>query len=147
MEMVDKMLKTHGAIVGRMLMGLLFVFSGVGIVIGGVGNFAGMLEMKGLPMAILLAWLVVLIKVVAGAALMLGCRTKDATLALILFTIVATALYHASLDDINLFKNLAIIGGLFYVYVYGPGNGWRLSIGENRSSNIVNDDDGPSVTI
>lgn len=120
------MLRAYGTMVGRMLIGLLFVFSGVGILLNGVENFSGMIEMRDLPMPMVLAWVVVVWKIVAGGALMLGWRTMQAALALIIFTALATLLYHLDLEDINLFKNLAILGGLLYVYVYGPGNGWRL---------------------
>lgn len=126
MDYVDKMLRAHGTMVGRMLIGLLFVFSGIGIVLNGVEGFSGMIEMRGLPIPLVLAWLVVVWKIGAGSALILGWRTMQAALALIVFTALVTLLYHLSLDDVNLFKNLAIIGGLLYVYVYGPGNGWRL---------------------
>jgi putative oxidoreductase len=126
MDFIDKILRAHGAMVGRMLIGLLFVFSGIGIVLNGVDGFVAMIETRGLPMASLLAWVVVLIKIVAGGALMLGYKTKEATLALLVFTLLATILYHMNLDDINLFKNLAIVGGLLYVYIYGPGQGWKL---------------------
>jgi len=128
MEMVDKMLRAHGTMIGRMLIGLLFVFSGVGIVLNGVDGFSGMIEGRGLPMPMILAWLVVVLKIVAGAALMLGFRTSQAALALLIFTALATLFFHLDLEDVNLFKNLAIIGGLLYVYVYGPGNGWRLKV-------------------
>ncbi len=112
--------------VGRMLIGLLFVFSGVGMVLNGVDGVASMIESRGLPMASLLAWVVIVVKVGAGAALMLGYRTRDAAIALLIFTGLVTLLYHLDLEDINLFKNLAIVGGLLYVYVYGPGDGWKL---------------------
>lgn len=128
MNSVERILREHGAMVGRMLIGLLFVFSGVGIVLNGVDTMVGMIESRGLPMAALLAWVVVAVKIVAGAALMLGYRTRDAAMALLIFTGLATLLYHLDLEDINLLKNLAIMGGLLYVYVYGPGDGWRLRI-------------------
>ena len=128
MNSVERILREHGAMVGRMLIGLLFVFSGVGIVLNGVDTMVGMIESRGLPMAALLAWVVVAVKIVAGAALMLGYRTRDAAMALLIFTGLATLLYHLDLEDINLFKNLAIMGGLLYVYVYGPGEGRRLRI-------------------
>lgn len=128
MDFIDKTLRTHGAMVGRMLIGLLFLFSGVGIVMNGVDGFVGMIEARGLPMASLLAWIVVLIKIAAGGALMLGYKTKEAALALLIFTLLATVFYHMNLDDMNLFKNLAIAGGLMYVYIYGPGPGWKLKM-------------------
>ena len=126
MDFIDKTLRTHGAMVGRMLIGLLFLFSGVGIVMNGVDGFVGMIETRGLPMASLLAWVVVLIKIADGGALMLGYKTKEAALALLVFTLLATIFYHMNLEDVNLFKNLAIVGGLMYVYIYGPGPGWKI---------------------
>ena len=124
---MDALLQKHGETVGRILMGLLFFFSGIGILLkGGIGGTAAMIEMKGLPLAMLLAIIVVAIKIGAGGALMVGYKTKKAVLALIGFTVLATLFYHMSLDDPGLFKNLAIIGGLLYIYVHGPGDGWKL---------------------
>ncbi len=137
MQIVDRYLMAYGVTAGRMLMGLLFLFSGVGIVMNGVDGLSGMIAIKGLPVPMLLAWLVVIWKIGAGGALMLGYRTKDAALALLVFTVVVTPLYHASLQDINLFKNLAIIGGLLYVYVYGPGDGWKLKVGEPKQPTMA----------
>ena len=111
-----------------MLIGLLFVFSGIGVVLNGVDSMVGMIDSRGLPMAALLAWVVVLVKVGAGAGLILGYRTRDAAMLLLIFTGLVTLFYHLDLEDINLFKNLAIIGGLLYVYVYGPGDGWKLKV-------------------
>lgn len=118
--------RTYGTMIGRMLLGLLFVFSGVGIVLNGTAGTAGMITSLGLPAAMLIAWLVVIIKVGAGAALMLGYRAQQAALALIVFVALATLFFHMDLEDINLFKNLSIMGGLLYVYAYGPGDGWKI---------------------
>lgn len=128
MDFIDKTIRTHGAMVGRMLIGLLFVFSGVGIVMNGVDGFASMIEDRGLPMAALLTWVVIAIKIGAGSALVLGYKTQEATLVLLAFTFLATILYHLDINDIGLFKNLAIIGGLMYVYIYGPGPGWKVKV-------------------
>lgn len=128
------MLRSHGAMVGRMLIGLLFVFSGVGIVMSGIDGVSGMLDSRGLPLAMLLAWLAVAVKIVAGGALILGYRTQKAALLLIIFTVLTVLFFHMDLQDVNLFKNLAIVGGLLYIYVYGPGAGWRLRIGRDQHS-------------
>lgn len=119
MKLLDSYIQKYGILVGRFLIGLLFLFSGVNILIGGVENFSKAIEMKGLPLALLLAWLVVILKIAAGSAVILGYKTKIAALALLLFTALATLLYHASWQDMGLFKNLAIIGGLLYVYSCG----------------------------
>lgn len=120
------MLRTHGTLVGRVLMGFLFFFSGIGMFLGGVENVAGMIAGKGLPAAALLAWVVVIVKVGAGGALILGYRVGCAAALLIGFTLVATFFFHMSLDDPGLSKNLAVIGGLLYVMAYGAGEGWKL---------------------
>lgn len=118
--------KAHVTTLGRILMGLLFFFSGIGILTQGVDGTAGMIASKGMPLAMLITWAVVVLKLAAGGALMLGYKAKEAALALIVFTALATLLFHLNLQDIGLFKNLAIMGGLMYVIAYGPGRGWRI---------------------
>lgn len=123
---LETMLQDHGLTAGRMLIGLLFVFSAATIVMSGLDGLSGALAERGLPLPIILAWAAVVIELAGGAALMLGYRTREAALALLIFTGVTTLLYHLDLEDSHLFKNLAIIGGLLYIYVYGAGYGWSL---------------------
>ena len=124
------MVQTYGTTLGRMLMGLLFAFSGVGTFLGGVESTAGYFASVGIPMSALVVWLVIILKIGAGGALILGYRVGLAAIALILFTLVATAIAHLSFEDQNLFKNLAIVGGLLYVLAYGAGEGW--SVGKSK---------------
>ncbi len=112
MDKVYGPIVAYGMIAARILIGLLFVFSGVTIIMMGVDGTAGMIAAKGIPAAGALVWLVVALKIIAGGALMVGYRTRDAALTLIVFIAIVTLLYHMSLEDMNLFKNLAIIGGL-----------------------------------
>ena len=111
------MVQTKGVVIGRMLMGLLFLSAGVGMLMAEGGPAASV----GLPMAGLMVWLVVAIKIVAGGLLILGKHVGNAACALIVFTALATLLAHRDLADMNLFKNLAIIGGLLYVMAFGAG--------------------------
>ncbi len=121
------MLKKHGAMVGRMLIGLLFLFSGANIVLsGGLPATASMIEGIGFPAGMALAWIVVAVKILGGGALMLGYEVKKAALALMGFLLCTIVFFHLDINDIQLFKELAIIGGLMYVYVYGPGEGWKI---------------------
>lgn len=120
------LVQSHGVMLGRMLMGFLFVFSGIGIITGGIENTKAFYESVGIPMAGLLVYAVIAIKIGAGGALMVGYRTGLAAGLLILFTLLATIVAHLSLDDTNLFKNLAIVGGLIYAIAYGPGHGWKI---------------------
>lgn len=115
MDKVYGPIEAYGMTAARILIGLLFVFSGATIIMMGVGGTAGMIEAKGIPAAAALAWLVVVVKIAAGGMLMVGYRTREAALVLIAFTVIATLLFHMNLQDINLFKNLAIVGGLLCV--------------------------------
>ena len=124
---MHQMLKKYGAMVGRMLLGLLFLFSGANILLsGGIAGTASMIEGVGFPAGILLAWIVVAVKILGGGALMAGYQVEKAALALMGFLVITIVFFHLDINDIQLFKELAIMGGLMYVYVYGPGNGWKL---------------------
>ncbi|MEM9336324.1 MAG: DoxX family protein [Patescibacteria group bacterium] len=121
------MLRKNGTLVGRILMGLLFFGSGLSILLmTGVSGTASYFSSIGIPMAGIVAWLVVVLKIVAGGALIAGFRSGLAAASLILFTAAATVIAHLDLNDPGLFKNLAIIGGLLYVMAYGPGEGWNV---------------------
>lgn len=80
----------------------------------------------GLPLAGLLVWVVLAIKLGAGGALMLGYRVGSAAALLILFTLGATVAAHWDMQDPGLWKNLAVVGGLLYVMAYGAGEGWKI---------------------
>ena len=117
----QEMVRTKGIPVARALMGLLFVFSGIGMLfIQGPAATAGYFDSMGVPMAGLLVWVVIAIKLGAGGALMAGYKVADAAMLLIVFTLLSTVVAHMSLEDINLFKNLAIVGGLLYAIAYAP---------------------------
>ena len=123
-----QMMRTHGTLVGRILLGLLFFVSGVQMLMGGVkGGFVEeFLANGGWPVAVLIAWVIVLVKVLAGAGLILGYRAGLSAGALFVFTLLTVIFVHGSMEDPMLFKNLSIRGGLLYVMAYGPGQGWRL---------------------
>lgn len=116
------LLRDKGTILGRALIGLLFVVSGLNMLFtGGTSYVASNFEYLG-PLAILVGWAVVVIKIVAGGAIVIGKRVGAASFALIVFTALATLIGHMSpFDMAGTLKNLAIIGGLLYLMSYGPG--------------------------
>lgn len=118
--------KTHGLLVGRVLLGLLFLAAGVMKLQGGVDGTAGMVEEAGLPMPMILAWIAIAIEIIGGAMLVVGYKTMHAALVLAAFTLIVTGIFHMSTTDPSLMKNLAIVGGLLYVVAYGAGNAWTI---------------------
>ena len=135
------MLRTHGTMVGRMLMGLLFFWSGGSMLLAGAAPAINTVESLGLPLPVVLGWLVVLVKVLGGLALIVGFRVGIAAAGLIVFTLLTVLFVHSDVADPNqqtqALKNLAIVGGLLYVMAYGPGEGWKLSGGETSKSSAM----------
>lgn len=122
------MMRVYGTLGGRILLGLLFLLAGYNKLMGdgGVSGFGAGLESMGLPLPMLLAWVVVAIEILGGAALILGYRVGLGAAVLAVFTLLTVVLVHNSMEDPALFKNLAIVGGLLYVIAYGPGEGWKI---------------------
>jgi putative oxidoreductase len=119
-----ELVRGHGPRLGAALVGLLFVVSGAGMVSDPAGTI-GYFTMVGIPMANIAFWPIVILKILAGLALIVGKKTTEATAFLIIYTLIATALAHLSPEvdktfPIGLLKNLAIVGGLLYIMSYGP---------------------------
>jgi putative oxidoreductase len=105
-----------------MLIGLLFFAGGLSMLfVTGPTVVADGFTGLGIPLAGLVVWIVIAVKVIAGFAIILGYRVGLAAAVLILFTFGATITAHRDFADPNLLKNLAIIGGLLYLMAYGPG--------------------------
>src|SRR5690348_15928395 len=81
------------ALIGRILIAAIFINSGFGKLTG-FGGFVAQLSAKGLPLPWAAGALAVLFELGGGLALALGFRTRHAAMALILFTVIATLLYH-----------------------------------------------------
>ena len=122
-------------LLGRLAIGWLYLPSGFGKLTGihgpGLEGFGKYLTGKGVP-GPGIAWAVVAacIEFFASAAIILGIQTRVAAALLVAFTIVAGFLGHpfwaVAADQyqaqyINFFKNVAIAGGLLYVFVRGAG--------------------------
>ena len=117
------------ALLGRVLLGAIFVLSGWGKV-AAFGATAGFIASKGLPMPEVLAAISVLIELGGGLALVIGFNARWAALVLAVFTVVITPIFHnfwaapaaqAMAQQISFEKNLSIVGGMLMVYAFGPG--------------------------
>ena len=125
-----KTLQSNGILLGRTLIGLLFLYTGYGMFMAGGEAIGGYFASVGVPMAALAYWVVLAVKIGGGLALILGYKVEQAALALILFTLGATYFGHSDWNDqvnqIMVMKNLAIVGGLLYVMAFGAGTGWKI---------------------
>jgi len=116
-------------VVGRVGLAVLFLWSAY-------TKFAYMaptvayMKAYSMPAAELLIWPAALLELGAGAMLLLGWKTRWAALALMLFTLVSMFIFHAywgvpadqmQNQQIHFMKNLAIAGGLLFVFARGSG--------------------------
>lgn len=115
--------------VGRVLLVALFIKSGAEKLMDPSG-IAGMLTGKGAPAPMALAYLAGIVEIGLGILVAIGWQARLAALGLVAFTIVATLLAHNYWDmtgparranEINFWKNAAIIGGLLMLAASGAG--------------------------
>jgi putative oxidoreductase len=125
-------------LLGRVLLSAMFLLSGAGKPVGFIGT-AGLIAGAGLPVPQLLAVGAMGIDMIGGIMLLLGWKTRWVAAALLIFTGVATLLFHdfwsAPPDQIqdqliNFMKNITIMGGFLYVIAFGPG---ELSLDAKRA--------------
>jgi putative oxidoreductase len=135
-QSIDAEVKDWAALLGRILIAILFLVSGFGKIPAFAGT-AGYISSQGLPFPQLLAALAILFELGGGIALALGWKTRLAALALALFMIVITPVFHhfwglppeqAMAQQIHFLKNVAILGGVLVLYAFGPG---RYSVDKN----------------
>ena len=122
-------LQNQTVLVGRILLGLLFVFSGFGK-IGGFEGAVGYIASKGLPMPQIVAVLTILIELGGGLLLIFGFFTRWTALALAAFTLLAALIFHNFwaaapaqfvAQYVNFMKNVSIAGGMLVLAAFGPG--------------------------
>mgnify|MGYP003386302896 FL=1 len=120
-------------LIGRVLLAALFLPAGLSK-IGGFAGTVGYIGSKGLPMAEVTAVIAILVEVGGGLALIAGVGTRLAALALAVFTLVATFVFHnywvlpaetQMVQQLMFFKNIAVVGGLWTLAAWGAG-GWSL---------------------
>ncbi len=116
-----------GALIGRFLMALIFVASGL-TKFGNLGGTAQMMAGGGLsdPGGLhLLALGAAIVEVFGGLLLLVGLQSRIVAFVLFLFLIPTTIIFHVIpgglANQINAFKNLAIMGGLLMVATQGGG--------------------------
>ena len=126
--MIDSF-KTPLVVTGRVLLALMFILAGFSK-LGNLEGTAGYIASGGLPLASVLAVVVGLLELLGGLAIAVGFHARWAALALGLFTLAATLLFHqfwavpagqAMVQQLMFMKNLSVAGGLFIVAALGAG--------------------------
>lgn len=129
MQALCDMGKQYGPLCGRILITAIFLVSGYHKSVG-FAAVSGMLAKMGMPFPDLLTVGAIVFELGGSLMVLLGWNARWGALLLVIFTIPATLMFHnfwamgpAEYQNqlIHFQKNLAIIGGLLYVMVMGPG--------------------------
>lgn len=138
MEKACEMVKHYGPLVGRILLALIFAWSGL-IKIGSFAGTAGYMASKGIPFSEVALVLTIIIELGGALMLIVGWKARWAAAAIFLWLIPVTLLFHnfwavdAALAEnqmIHFMKNITIMGGMLYVMAYGAG---PLSVDERKT--------------
>jgi putative oxidoreductase len=115
-------------LIGRIFIGWIFVRSGYGKIFD-IPSYAATFPGRGLPT--FLAYIAVPAEFFGGLALMFGFATRYAAVVMTIFMLVATFSSHRYWDltdaaarraqDSNFYKNMAILGGIFFLFACGAG--------------------------
>ena len=117
------------AALARLMLALMFVMAGASKFANLEGT-AGYIASGGLPMPAVLAVLTAALELLGGLALALGFQARFAALALAVFTVVASLLFHkfwavpaeqVMVQHLMFMKNIAVAGGLLFVFSLGAG--------------------------
>ena len=124
-----ELITKFGPLAGRIMLALIFLIAGF----GKIGNFAataGYMAGKGIPFAEIALVATIVIEIGGGAMLVIGWKARWAALALFLFLIPATLIFHnfwaadaaQFQNQMNHFlKNVCILGGMLYIMTFGSG--------------------------
>ena len=120
-------------LVGRIFMGAIFLKVGIDKIFGFSGT-AQFMSMKGMPLPEIFLVAAIVLEIIGGISLILGYKVKWSALALFIYLIPTTLIFHHQLGDqiqnLMFFKNLAIMGGLLFLVKLGAGD---LSLDEKLS--------------
>ncbi len=115
------LLATFGPFVGRVLVALLFLWSGLQK-LSAPGYAAARIAAVHIPLATAAAVAAGLVEVLGAVALAVGYKARAAAVVLCLYLLVVTWLFHWPHEVVQVMKNLAIMGGLLALAGHGPGS-------------------------
>ena len=120
-------------VIGRVLIGLPFVMSGLGK-LAAYGPTTAMIAAVSLPVAPLAYLVAVVFELGGGLLLLAGYKVRPVALALAVFCVVAGVAFHSNFADknqmIHFLKNVMMAGGLLQIVAFGAG---ALSLDNRRA--------------
>ena len=125
----ESSIQTYAPLIGRVLLAAIFLWAGFGK-IGGFEGIAGRIASKGVPMAQIVTLIVIALEIGAGLLLLSGFKARWAAVALAAFCVLTALVFHpywsfppdqAYNQQVHFMKNLALTGGLLFVFAFGPG--------------------------
>lgn len=123
--MNQEKLQAIAQLLGRILLAAIFLWSGWGKFNAAEATQAFIAKV-GMPMPVLAYYAAVVIEIAGGIALIVGLKTRWASAALGVYTLVAALYFHSNFEDRNQFihfmKNIAIVGGFLQLMVLGGGS-------------------------
>jgi putative oxidoreductase len=122
-------------LIGRILLGWIFVRSGYGKLFD-IPGVAATFPPRGIPA--FMAYISVPVEFFGGLALIFGLATRYVVMVMVVFMLVATFSTHRYWEltdaaarraqDSNFYKNMAMLGGFFFAFICGAGrlsfDGW-----------------------
>jgi|SRR3990167_8208298 len=115
-------------LIGRVLIAAIFLISGYGKIMDPQGAMQYM-SSAGMPAVRLFLIGAIILEIGGGLCLITGFHARRGALALIVFLVPTTLIFHTNFSDrmqvIMFLKNLAILGGLLMAAAYGAGT-WSL---------------------
>jgi putative oxidoreductase len=117
-------LKDSIPLAARILISTIFIVAAINKAMNPSGT-ENYIAAAGIPAAGVLSVLVIMIEIFGGLSILLGFKAKWGAMALFMFLIPVTLIFHTEFTDqiqsIMLLKNLAMMGGLLMVANYGSG--------------------------
>lgn len=129
---LDK-LRPFLVLASRLMLAQMFVISGTGM-LNDPASTVGLIAAKGLPGSTVLVTSIGILELVAAAALIVGWRARWAAGGLLVFTVIASLLFHnfwvapatqQFMHQLLFMKNMAVAGGLLLVVALGAG-AWSI---------------------
>ena len=121
-------LKAFGSLIGRILLVIIFLNSGI----GKIGNFEGTAQYMakfGMPNTSFFLFGAIVFELVGSVTVILGYFTRLGALLILIFLLPTTLIFHANFADqiqmIMFVKNVSMFGGCLLLFSAGPG---RLSL-------------------